>query len=342
MPARPKVCIDRVLPRDLMRAHRVRRGPLGRVRAISPIGKTWMNGSTLHVRFMGGTQQEQATAREQARWWTEHANLRFVFGDRPNADIRISFDQNDGAWSYIGTDCRDIPQNDATMNLGFLDGGTAAHEFGHAIGLAHEHQSPHGGIEWKEDVVIREMAKSPNFWDEETTRHNIIRKYEIDQINGTEFDPNSIMLYFFPPEWTRNGVGTSANEVLSALDRQFIAGAKMYPRNAPTPSDAELLEVNAKKRTKAAIGKIGEEDLFRFQVVKQGDYVVDTRGPTDVVMKLFGPDSQTALIAEDDDSGVDLNARIGAPLIEGEYFVQVRHYNRASGVGDYSIRVRKT
>ncbi|HET8625356.1 MAG TPA: hypothetical protein VFM14_17485 [Gemmatimonadales bacterium] len=99
------------------------------------------------------------------------------------------------------------------------------------------------------------MAKSPNFWDEETTRHNIIRKYEIDQINGTEFDPNSIMLYFFPPEWTRNGVGTSANEVLSALDRQFIAGATMYPRNAPTLSDVELLEVNEKKRTKAAIRK---------------------------------------------------------------------------------------
>jgi hypothetical protein len=28
------------------------------------------------------------------------------------------------------------------MNLGFLDDGTAAHEFGHAIGLAHEHQNP--------------------------------------------------------------------------------------------------------------------------------------------------------------------------------------------------------
>ncbi|HET8625355.1 MAG TPA: hypothetical protein VFM14_17480 [Gemmatimonadales bacterium] len=70
--------------------------------------------------------------------------------------------------------------------------------------------------------------------------------------------------------------------------------------------------------------------------------MVDTRGPTDVGLKLCGPDSQTALIAEDDDSGVDLNARIGAPLIEGEYFVQVRHYSRASGAGDYSIRVRKT
>jgi hypothetical protein len=76
------------------------------------------------------------------------------------------------------------------MNLGFLDGGTAAHEFGHAIGLAHEHQNPAGGIQWNEAIVISEMAKSPNFWDEQKTRHNILRRYSANQINGTAFDPS--------------------------------------------------------------------------------------------------------------------------------------------------------
>ena len=54
MTARPKVCIDRILPRDLMRLQPTTRGG-GRTRAIAPIGKTWMNGSTLQVRFIGGT-----------------------------------------------------------------------------------------------------------------------------------------------------------------------------------------------------------------------------------------------------------------------------------------------
>ena len=248
----------------------------------------------------------------------------------------------DGAWSYIGTDCRSIPLNEATMNLGFLDGGTAAHEFGHAIGLAHEHQNPAGGIQWNEEVVIRECAKSPNFWDAETTRHNVLRKYSVDQINGTDFDPKSIMLYFFPASWTLNGIGTDANEVLSRLDEEFIAGAKMYPRTGGTTANAKELKVNASRRTRASIGTIGEEDLFRFTATSDGSYVIDTRGPTDVVMKLFGPNSETALIAEDDDSGIDLNARIAAQLIAGEYFVQVRHYNRASGMGKYSIKVVKS
>jgi hypothetical protein len=341
MNKRAKVCIDRILPRDMRRFQPTERARDGRVRAISPIGKTWMNGTTLHVRFLGGSSAEQSTARAQAGWWERVANLKFDFNNAPDAEIRITFDPGDGAWSYIGTDCRDIPLNQATMNLGFLDGGTAAHEFGHAIGLAHEHQSPFGGIQWNEQVVIAEAAKSPNFWDEETTRHNILRKYSADQINGTAFDPDSIMLYFFPASWTLNGVGTEANDVLSRLDKEFIAGAKMYPKTGATIPDAIELKVNARTRTQASIGQLGEEDLYKFTAVADGRYVIDTQGPTDVVMKLFGPDSATALIAEDDDSGISANARIAVNLIAGQYFVQVRHYNRESGMGNYSVKVRK-
>ncbi|HSQ12998.1 MAG TPA: M12 family metallopeptidase, partial [Candidatus Deferrimicrobium sp.] len=269
------------------------------------------------------------------------ANLKFDFNNAANADIRIAFDPDDGAWSYLGTDCKSIPVNQPTMNLGFLDGGTAAHEFGHAIGLAHEHQNPSGGIEWNEAVVISELAKSPNFWDEQTARHNVIRKYTANQINGTEFDPDSIMLYFFPSSWTLNGIATKANDVLSKIDKQFIAGAKMYPKTGGTTSTAVELEVNAARRTAAAIGKVGEEDLYRFTAPRDGRYLIDTRGPTDVVMKLFGPNSETALIAEDDDSGIDTNALIVIDLLAGNYFVQVRHYNRANGMGNYTIKVRR-
>ena len=210
MADRPKVCIDRILPSQLRRPQHTLR-VRGGTRAVAPIGKTWMNGSTLRVRFIGGTSNEQAIAREQAGWWGQTANMKFEFDNSPNADIRIAFDSNDGAWSYVGTDCRGIPLNQPTMNLGFLDGGTAAHEFGHAIGLAHEHQNPRGGIQWNEKVVIEELAKSPNFWDEATARHNVLHKYSVDQINGTDFDPDSIMLYFFPVSWTRNGIATKAN-----------------------------------------------------------------------------------------------------------------------------------
>ncbi|MDH5538495.1 MAG: M12 family metallopeptidase [Rhizobacter sp.] len=336
----PHVCTQRALPADQMRFQATaRRG--GTTRAIIPLGKLWMNGSTLRVRFIGGTAAQRAKVKSQAAWWTQFANLMFAFDDAPDAEIRIAFDANDGAWSYVGTDNRGIPLDQPTMNLGFMDGGTVAHEFGHAIGLAHEHQNPAGGIEWNEANVIRDLRGPPNYWTEAMVRHNVLNKYSVEQVNGTSFDADSIMLYFFPGSWVKNGVGTHANEVLSATDKAYIASAKAYPKTAPTIVDAREIKVGAKRRTAASIGRVGEEDLFWFNAKAGGPHVVDTRGPTDVVMKLFGPDSPTSVIAEDDDSGVATNALIRADLIPGRYYVQVRHYNRAGGMGNYTVKARR-
>lgn len=334
----PKPCIDRILPKDLWRYQSLVSRPGGRLSGVAPIGKAWINGSTLRVRFIGGSEAQRAIVKEQAGWWSQVANLKFDFNQAPDAEIRIGFDRNDGAWSYIGTDCRQIPFDQPTMNLGFLDGGTPAHEWGHAIGLGHEHSNPASGIQWNDLVVIRELSGSPNFWNEQMIIHNVFSKYAIDQINGTAFDPDSIMLYWFPREWTLNGVETKANQVLSATDKSFISGAKMYPRIVPVPFPE--LVVDGQKQA-ADIGKFGEEDLFRFSAIKNDRYIIETFGKIDLVMKLFGPNSQTALIAENDDGGTGLNSRIVSNLISGEYFVQVRHYNKLKGTGTYQVSVRR-
>lgn len=331
-----KICYDRLLPRDFAQPqHTIRIGE--RASALMPLGKLWINGSTLRVRFMSGTLNQQAIAKEQAQWWTQHANLTFDFNNAPDAEIRITFDSNDGAWSFIGTDCQSIPRDQPTMNLGFLDGGTAAHEFGHAIGLAHEHQNPAGGIEWNEEAVMRDLKGPPNNWTPEQIRHNVLNKYRVDQVKGTQFDPDSIMLYFFPDTWVRSGKGTKANEVLSKLDKAFIASAQAYPRKEIQKVE---LEVNAAP-TQASIGTPGEEDLFIFTVTSAGRHAIETGGQTDVMMKLFGPDSSTSLISEDDDGGDGQNSKIAADLIPGQYFIQIRHFNKARGTGPYSIRVSR-
>lgn len=329
-----RVCHERRLPHEMFRPQSTVRRQ-GTTRAVFEWRKMWVTGSRLRVRFLDGTHEQQRIAREQASWWTEHANLSFAFTNDLDADIRIAFDPDDGAWSYVGTDCADIPRHLPTMNLGFLDGGTAAHEFGHALGLVHEHQNPAEGIRWNEDVVIRDLAKPPNQWTEEETRHNVLNRYARNQIRGTNFDPHSIMLYFFPDAWVVGGEGTKDNHTLSELDMSFIGSREAYPNATRAHVD---LKVDAKSATKAEIGKPGEEDVFRFVVTKAGHYVVRTSGKTDVVMKLFGPNSSTRLIAEDDDSGYGLNARINAALIPGEYFAQVRHTKRGA-TGAYSIRV---
>ncbi len=337
MTTQQKTCFDRLLPRDLNRPQRTIDLGQGRAGAIINFRKLWINGSIIRVRFLEGTEQQKAVAREQANWWTEHANLTFVFTEDSDAEIRVSFDQNDGAWSYIGTDAMDISGNQPTMNLGFLDGGTAAHEFGHAIGLAHEHQNSDGGIIWNERVVIDNLSGPPNNWSEAQIRHNVLNKYTADQVRGTKFDPDSIMLYFFPDSWVQNGSGTTANEVLSAQDLAFIASGQAYPGRRT--SEITEIPVISTTGTKASIGEPGEEDLFKFVVSSAGRHTIETGGQTDVVMKLFGPDSETNLITEDDDGGEGRNSKIVADLIPGAYVVQIRHYNSQRGTGSYSISV---
>lgn len=329
-----KLCYDKILPVDFTLPHRsLSQGPGRAPRAVSPRNKQWPNGTTILIAFKGGTPAQQDMVRQIAPEWCEYANLKFEFTNNPAAPIRVSFDPNDGAWSYIGTDNLSIPVHAATLNLGWQDKNVILHEFGHMVGLGHEHQNPQGGIVWNEAAVIADLSGPPNYWDEATIRHNVLDKYRMDQILGTGFDRESIMLYAFPATWTVGGQGTDFNDGLSKIDREFIGSAQMYPGTAP-----QIQELPVLKAAAAAISSPGEQDTYKFVVPAPGDYVIETAGASDVVMFLYGPNAPTKLVAQNDDSGVGRNARITATLQPGTYFVQVRHYSDL-GTGPYRIWV---
>lgn len=180
-------------------------------------------------------------------------NLKFEYVEsRSLADIRVDFNPDDGAWSYVGTDCRnpEYSKDESTLNLGWFDVSTTIHEFCHALGMIHEHQNPRGNkIKWNRDAVF-EWAESSQGWDKETTKTNILDMPN-EQINGSEFDPLSIMLYFYPENLTLDddgkccgekkikedgeccGKGTHQNLRMSALDVIWLN--KMYPGSKVTP-----------------------------------------------------------------------------------------------------------
>ena len=145
------------------------------------------------------------------------------------ADIKIAFNPNGGAWSYIGTDSLKTSKNQPTMNFGWFDVATVIHEFGHALGMIHEHQNPKGNtIQWNQPAVYK-WAKRTQGWGDNTTYSNIIEKYNSNLINGSKFDPDSIMLYFFPGSLTLNNKGTHQNLRLSINDVIYLNS--MYPIN---------------------------------------------------------------------------------------------------------------
>ena len=106
---------------------------------------------------------------------------------------------------------------------------TTMHEFGHMLGMVHEHQNPRGkSIQW-DDAKVYEWAKATQGWSDQMTDINILDKYDVNSLNGSEFDPLSIMLYFFPASLTLNHVGTHQNLRLSGEDVLWIS--KMYPKD---------------------------------------------------------------------------------------------------------------
>jgi Matrixin len=134
-----------------------------RGRNRQPGQKLWDIGATIPVKFLGGSAALRSRVRAVADQWTEHANVHFAWVPSDHlAVIKISFDQDDGtSWSQVGRDALGsvVFPNSATMNLGWLTDDTddtevsrvVLHEFGHALGLIHEHQSPAGGIRWDKD-----------------------------------------------------------------------------------------------------------------------------------------------------------------------------------------------
>lgn len=192
------------------------------------------NKRTLRVRFLEGEPAVHAKVRQYADEWTRHSGLRFVYDESPDADIRISFTPGRSE-SYIGT-CRPALGPDAsTMNFGWLTSSTddtetsrvVLHEFGHAIGLIHEHLSPAAGIKWNREAVYEHYQRLYG-WDRQSVDSNLFEKYAESQTNYTAFDPASIMIYSIPRELTTDGYSVAWNTQLSAADKRFIG--ELYPR----------------------------------------------------------------------------------------------------------------
>lgn len=195
--------------------------------------KKWTK-QVISVKFLDGSTYFKSIVKEVSKKWETYANIHFEYVfDYSDADIRISF-LNPGSWSYIGTEALYIDQNKPTMNYGWFKittpknivERTILHEFGHALGLIHEHQSPAAGINWNKSFIYKELSGTPNFWKKNDIIINIFKKYS-GNITNSIFDPYSIMIYQIPTTWTTNGFHVDLNDELSPTDIDYIS--RVYP-----------------------------------------------------------------------------------------------------------------
>lgn len=197
--------------------------------------------------------------------WTgsNAANLEFFPASLRQSHIRISFLTGQDS-SALGAQALSIPKHAPTMHLSSVGSdfgfGTdwnvknwkriVLHEFGHAIGLRHEHLHPKAGINWKDDNEIARIELDTANWsrcrlyEQNNRRTSLVRESEcLDSIQlfitGTKthttssikvgsYDSKSIMVYPVKADWNFDGLVIDPAFELSQEDKAFVRD-KLYP-----------------------------------------------------------------------------------------------------------------
>lgn len=201
----------------------------------------WGTGMELRVRFLD-LPELAPVVLEAAAAWTDEANLDLRVVRDGDAEIRVTF-RGTGNWSALGTDALvpDLyPADRPTLCLSELRAPESStrvdrlirHEFGHALGLVHEHSSPAAGMRWDKPVVYAALTGEPFHWTRADVDRELFARYDASTTNHTEFDLHSVMLYPCPPEWTIDRRELGMNHELSPTDRAFIRD--IYPGRSRT------------------------------------------------------------------------------------------------------------
>ena len=212
-------------------------------------GCVWQPGATLRVKFLEGDEEVKAKVIYEASDWLKHAGIKLHFVDSGDAEIRITFNPDGGNWAHVGSCGPVLPQNVPTMNLGAcidtessdeFRRTTVEHEFGHALGLVHEHLHPDAPIRWKKPDVYDYYKKSDG-WDPAKVDGNIIATLTDEEIQThytvTPYDSKSIMHYFIDASITENNVEIPEPMFISESDINLIS--TFYPR-APLANNLQI------------------------------------------------------------------------------------------------------
>jgi hypothetical protein len=160
---------------------------------------------TLCVSFIDGSPIVQEKVMKIAKEWEEHCRIKFKVDSNCHPDITISLVGESSKYnSIVGKESRCVIPS---MNLQQIEHeedfdfrSIVLHEFGHALGLVHEHQHPKSEIPWNKKYVY-DYYKNEYGWHRTKVDTHVFMRYGIELVEATEFDTLSIMIYQIPSDF---------------------------------------------------------------------------------------------------------------------------------------------
>lgn len=208
-------------------------------RSVGKHTKFWTPGRTLRIAFLNGDQQFKQTVKDAAAAWETHINLTFDFVEGTQGDIRISSNTYSYYASTIGTDALLIDDHDEpTMHIGtdywwdrYIP--NIIHEFGHMLGLEHEHLHPQCNIPWDKPALYQSRGvldeSNPVYAPtKEQVDATFLNLLDLSEVNFSPYDSKSIMHYEIRQQWTIGDFKVDFNYTLSDADKAFVS--QVYPQ----------------------------------------------------------------------------------------------------------------
>lgn len=215
-------------------------------RSVAIHTKFWELGRTLKIAMYDENQKTIDTVKNIAGKWLVHANLEFEFISGAVGDIRIKIEPNQttDSYSFFGTDALICPPDEPTMKIGIaLEDddfeSTVLHEFGHALGLHHEHQHPDADIPWDLEKVYA-WYKEEFDWERDLVDSQVLPLPRSTYYTYDDYDPLSVMHYDIDSKLTLNNWSHPGNFKLSKNDKETIR--KIYPHKTILDTLSELYD----------------------------------------------------------------------------------------------------
>ena len=326
----------------------------------------------LQVHFIDGNQTMAETVLTQLKKWTAVCNLKFEQSELTGSDVRVTF-RNQGHFSQVGTDARGLP-GEQTMNLAMNQStmtepynmSVILHEFGHAMGMVHEHSSAASNLRFKSareiaTIFAGRFGEGADF--EETVRlveFNILKKYKDKElIKFSKFDADSIMIYALPGSCFTDGNAIDANLDLSDIDKEYARQLYGAPDGSVSPDDHTDGNTSTEVKSKYDSGKnptqftAGSEAVecyldaggtVEIKMVVPSDLgdkklTIYTSGSTRVMLKLMNSSGSEIELADKSEQGSYdfMNEVIMKRLAAGTYKLSIKH-PAARGGGHFKIQ----